>query len=201
MLTEFSDNTMVKMEEACAFIDALPAVIEGGTGIYVKETMPVAPLLRYLSILFVDRVSQERLTSSGRTHEQSALLYNVDIEASEDNEYGHLLLRLSNRFFYQRSLALATSLVFLKMVALLVKLEIMMFVGSTKNLKRLKANSLDLDEIMVLGKDHLGPANGLAAQSLQLSSLLGPNRSLRDHTSAAIPSFLMPETPSITSVG
>jgi hypothetical protein len=46
MLMEFSDNTMTKMEEACGFIEGLPAVIEGDTGIYVKETMPVAPLLR-----------------------------------------------------------------------------------------------------------------------------------------------------------
>ncbi|EWG46572.1 hypothetical protein FVEG_15995 [Fusarium verticillioides 7600] len=39
MLMEFSSSTIRKMEEACAFI-------EGDTGIYVKETMPVAPLLR-----------------------------------------------------------------------------------------------------------------------------------------------------------
>lgn len=46
MFMQVCDTTMTRMQEACGFIEGLPAVVEGDTGIYVKETMPVAPLLR-----------------------------------------------------------------------------------------------------------------------------------------------------------
>lgn len=47
MFMDFAQNVITRMEEACGFIEALPAVIEGDTGIYVKEIMLVAPLLHW----------------------------------------------------------------------------------------------------------------------------------------------------------